>query len=353
MESPAGNERLEELRVQLAAFWGNEDFSLKPFAAGASVRRYFLLRFGKKSYFPEKEIVLMQIPPDRPDMADDYFHISYYLRRCGIPQPLLYEMQREKGWIFLARAKGEQLDGYLRKQPREIEAVYPRLLEFLREMQQKAVYEAHCPAFQRFFDAEKYRYEFQFHVKEQLLEHYFQYRMSGKEEDVFEEFAAEISRFLDSREKIFVHRDFQSSNIFYDPGNPEETFQVIDFQDARSGNPVYDPVSLLWDSYVLIPTGLRKQLTDWFYEHQPLIHKRLSYREYIKMVDYTVIQRKLHDAGAFILTHRQLGNHTFLGYIDQAVEMALLKMRKYPTFDRISRVFEKLLGDRYVKNRHY
>jgi len=321
IEHPAKNKDIEELRAELAAFWGNDDFSLEPFAAGASVRRYYLLRFEKNFYFPENEIVLMQIPT--------------------------------KGWIFLSRSKGEQLDRYLRKQPREIEAVYPVLLEFLKEMQKKAAYEAHCPAFQRFFDAEKYLYEFQFHVREQLLQHYFQYRMSKGEERLFEKFAAEISRFLDSRDKIFVHRDFQSSNIFYDRNNPKEPFQIIDFQDARSGSPVYDLVSLLWDSYVAIPTELRKQFVDWFYENQSLVQKRISYRKYVKMVDYAVIQRKLHDAGAFVLTHRLLNNNTFLNYIDQAVEMALLKMRKYPTFGQISLIFEKLLGDRYVKNRYY
>ena len=352
-ESFAVNRNTKELRAQLAAFWGNNDFSVEPFAAGASVRRYYLIRFKKNFYFPEKEIVLMRIPADKPEVADDYFHISYYLRRCGIPQPLLYEMHREKGWIFLSRAKGEQLDVYLHKHPHEIETIYPRLLEFLVEMQKKAVYEAHCPAFQRFFDAEKYLYEFQFHVKEQLLGHHFQYQMSGEDERLFGEFAEEISRFLGSRKKIFVHRDFQSSNIFYHKNNPKEPFQLIDFQDARSGSPVYDLISLLWDSYVIIPTGLREQWVDWFYENGPWLNKNFSYRKYLKMVDYTVIQRKLHDAGAFVLTHRLLNNNAFLSYIDPAVEMALIKIRKYPTFAKIALILEKLLGDKYVKNDHH
>ena len=322
----------DTLKTKLAGFFNYRDFSVSPMNGGASVRNYYILQFARRFYFPRKKVILMQIPADRLDMADDYLTISYYLRRRRIPTPRVYEMNREQGWIFLEPARGARLDQYLRDcSLDERRLIYHQLIDFLLELQRRAVYEEHCPAFRRSFDIQKYRYEFNFHVREQLLQNYYGHSLSPDEEPVFNTFVQEISHVLDIPTPLFVHRDFQTSNIFYYEKERKIPFQLIDIQDARSGNPVYDLVSLLWDSYVTVPDQLREQLLHRFYIGHPTMREKYDPEQFQKIINYTLIQRKLHDAGAFVYTEHATRNRFFFRFIHPAVEWSLEAMRHYPT----------------------
>ncbi|MEJ2634685.1 MAG: aminoglycoside phosphotransferase family protein [Calditrichia bacterium] len=338
-------QELALLKERLAAFFNSDDFAIEPLKNGASVRRYYIINFNSKIYFPRRQVILMLIPADRLAMADDYLNISYYFRRRKIPRPRLYEIHREYGWIFLAPAAGEQLDQYLREHPEEKKHIYPGIINFLIEVQKRAEYEKHCPAFLRFFDADQYLYEFDFHVRNQLLKHFYRHKLSFSENDIFNECVAEISNVLDSRLPVFVHRDFQSSNIFFNKNSSGLPFQIIDFQDARSGSLTYDLVSVLWDSYVEIPSDLREELVEKFFADQPLVQKHFSLQDYQKAVDYTIIQRKLHDAGAFVYTSQLLQNDAYLPYIDGAVSMALETMDRYESFKKAGEFLRKIRGE--------
>lgn len=336
--------RSADLRQKLAKFFNNSHFELSPLDNGASVRQYFRIHFRESLYFPTRDVILMVVPRDKLEMADDYLNISYYLRRQGIPCPRIFEMQREEGWIFLEPAEGEQLDIYLKNYPEEIPSIYPRVIDFLLDLQKKAVFEGHCPAFSRFFDKEKYLYEFDFHVREQIINHHLKHTLSQSDEEIFREFSLEVSTFLESTYPVFVHRDFQSSNIFYYEKNTESPFQIIDFQDARSGSYIYDLVSLLWDSYVDIPAEMQLELVDVFYRENENLQTHFTPEHYLQLIDYQIIQRKLHDAGAFVFTFRLLNNQQFLQYIARALEMAISVMNRYPAFMEISQLLQRLMS---------
>lgn len=336
------------LKENLATFFRTDRFALHPVASGASSRRYFKLIFDKLLYFPTSEIILMTYPPDQPTIGDDYLNISYYLRRFHISHPRLYEIHRERGWIFLEPANGQQLDHYLKAHPDQIDAVYPRLLRYLADLQNRATFEAHCPAFQRYFDAEKFSYEFDLHIRHFLIEAYYEYSFNRAEAAVFKQFRKQISEYLDERHPVFVHRDFQSSNIFFDPAASENAFQIIDFQDARSGNYTYDLVSLLWDSYVKLTETQREKWLGYFYQLQPKLSNLYAGGEYLKKIHYTVIQRKLHDAGAFVRAFRLLGNSYYIQYIQEAVRVALQTMNLHPEFRPMTEIFSKMQGNKNV-----
>jgi len=340
---PESGEQLD-LHQKLIKFFNNSQFELSPIDNGASVRQYFRIHFRESLYFPIQDVILMVVPVDKIEMADDYLNISYYLRRQEIPRPRIFEMQREEGWIFLEPAEGEQLDIYLKSHPEEIPTIYPKLIGFLLEIQKKAIFEGHCPAFSRFFDKSKYLYEFDFHVREQVINHHLKHTLSQSDGEIFREFSLEVSTFLESTYPVFIHRDFQSSNIFYHEKNSENPFQIIDFQDARNGSFTYDLVSLLWDSYVDIPAELQQELVRVFYRKNENLRENFTHEEYHQLIDYQVIQRKLHDAGAFVYTFRLLNNQQFLQFITRALEMATSIMNRYPAFMEISQLFQRLMS---------
>lgn len=336
---------LSQLKLQLREFLGSDNFKIELLKCGASVRRYYLLKMGENNYFPDRNVVLMNVPTDRLEMLDDYLNISYYLRRHGIARPQVYELHRDQGWIFVEHGQGECLDVFLKKDPKHpLRNLYFQLIDFLLDLQHRATPENHCPAFNRLFNEDKYDFEFQFHVKGQLLGRHFRYTMSASEERQFEKFAQEISRFLDIKLNLFVHRDFQSSNIFCKQVRSGYKFQIIDFQDARSGNPVYDLVASLWDSYVDLPEELREELLQYYYKRQPFINKNFTPDMYRKWVDYSIIQRKLHDAGAFVYTLFVTKNDGFLQYIDGALQMAVEKMTPYSQLNAVEKMFRKLVN---------
>ncbi len=336
----------QTLKEKLKKYFRIREISLTPLEDGASFRRFFEVTLGDNQYFPGRTVILMLVPTDHLQTADDYMNISYYLRRHEISRPRLFEINRTEGWIFLEKARGIPLDEFFKDPANQDkkEPIYFALIHFLNDLQEKAKPEKHCPAFRRFFDYPKYMEEFHIYVRQQLFEQHFGHHLSKTEEKIFQDAAREISRVLDAKHPIFVHRDFQSSNIFYNPQDQENPFQIIDFQDARSGTPIYDLVSLLWDSYVDLSEALRERLVDYFYRHSLHVSSLYSRGDYAKQVDYTVIQRKLHDAGAFARAYHTQKKEKFLRYITHAVQMALQAGEKYPAFRQFNQFISDITG---------
>ncbi len=346
------DKELMNLKKKLTSLLPSPHFSIEPIDSGASVRKYFSISFHEESDRIPKRLILMHIPLDRLEIADDYVQISEYLLKNHIPHPRIYHNHRNQGLLLTYPTKGVRLDIFLKRHPDFLKNIYHQLILFLIEMQNLAKYDNKCPAFNRLFDEEKYRYEFQFHVREQLIIKYFKHQITTSEEKHFKNFTDEISQFLDFKLPVFVHRDFQSSNIFYNDNPIQGNFEIIDYQDARSGSPIYDLVSLLWDSYISIPLKLKQNLIKLFYENHELVQKYFNWEQYQKAIDYTIIQRKLHDAGAFVYTYNLLQNDRYLRYIHQAIIMALDKMKKYQKMNDVINLFTSLLGEKNVKNNH-
>lgn len=83
-----------------------------------------------------------------------------------------------------------------------------------------------------------------------------------------------------------------------------------------------------------------------FEKYFPLLGElgiKWSREKYEKMADYTVIRRKLHDAGVFAFNFRRFGSQKYVGYIQSAVSMALEQMRKYTHFSGAGKIFEALI----------
>ncbi len=166
--------------------------------------------------------------------------------------------------------------------------------------------------------------------------------LTGETESHFLQFAAEISETLDIPEKVFVHRDFQSSNLLCANNGIPSHFKIIDFQDARLGNPIYDVVSLLWDSYIDIPEKLREEILERYFFKLKKLDYAWEPNDYRKMVDYAVIQRKLHDAGAFAYNFHRFKSEKYISYIPGSIQMAIDKMEKYPDFLPMVKMLNKL-----------
>ncbi len=321
-------EMTDSLKRKLSRFLKSDDFSLKAIPGGASARKYFQLSMPTNSYFPSNPVLLMTAPSNDRKSLSDYFNISYYLRRMGVATPRVYELQRRYGWIFMEYCAWPTVEEFLKNSPDKNESVLGAVIDFLIDMQKKCRPEPHCPAFQRRFDQAKFRFEFRFHFTEQLIEKFLGYRLTGTERSALDRLAQEISATLDTGEELFVHRDFQSSNLFIAGGSGNYRLQVIDFQDARAGTAAYDLISCLFDSYLAIRPEERERMMRYYLRQSELKFPA----EFNRIIDYAVIQRKLHDAGAFAFNYLRTHNRRYLQYIPGALNFALDKMRKFSHF---------------------
>lgn len=333
---------ITKLTEQLQDFFGTDQFQIKPLKVWASARKYFEIDLEKKLYFPSKKILLMCAPLAEIQMITDYVHIDFYLNRMNIPTPRIYEMNKHAGWIFLEYQNHPTMRDYLQKNPGKTSSLLEKLIDFLIRMQDQCQVDEQCPAFQRFFNTQEYQDEFDFYVHQQLLERYFNRNLTEQEIKEFQTFSSEINCTLDIDEKVFVHRDFQSSNIFYDASQKQTPFKIIDFQDARFGSPIYDLVSALWDSYIEIDGNLRDRLLTKYSKTLGNKGTSLPLSDFYKLVDYSVIQRKLRDAGAFAYNYLRFKDKKFAQFISPAIQMALNKMKRYTQLNSAIKIFETL-----------
>jgi len=338
---------LNLLKENLSNFFNTNSFSVKFYKSGASSRRYYLVNFRNSYYFPNPNILLATYSHSENGSFDDYIKMDYYFKRRNIPTPRIFEINRHQRWIFLEYIPFPTVEEYLKAYPEKTAPILEALLEMNLLIQQTCLHDAHCPAFHRQFDKAKFMFEFNFHVREQLLGNYFHYQLQGKEEQTFLKFAEEISTALDVPEKVFVHRDFQSSNILCASESYPLRFKIIDFQDARLGNPIYDVVSLLWDSYIDVDETLREELLDRQFHQLHELGFAWDRDYYRKLVDYSVIQRKLHDAGAFAYNFHRFKSDKYLNYIPGSIRMAMEKMEKYKAFTSIIQIFSKMVGESF------
>ena len=121
------DEKLVKLKNDLTPILHSSHFSIEPIDSGASVRKYFLLNFHKESEHIPKHLILMQIPTDRLDIADDYVQISEYLSRNHIPHPNIYHIHRDQGFLFIHPTNGVRLDIFVKDHPKFIEKIYHQL----------------------------------------------------------------------------------------------------------------------------------------------------------------------------------------------------------------------------------
>ncbi|HZE20805.1 MAG TPA: phosphotransferase, partial [Desulfobaccales bacterium] len=133
-----------------------------------------------------------------------------------------------------------------------------------------------------------------------------------------EELAPDFERLLTGAlppgPSYFLHRDFQSRNLFITGGR----LRVIDFQGGRMGPLGYDLASLLIDPYVNLSPTWRAEFLDYYLE---LLQDRLevdpmAFRE---QYYHLSIYRNLQVLGAYAYLTKVKGKDNFARYIPAAV----------------------------------
>ena len=165
---------------------------------------------------------------------------------------------------------------------------------------------------QRSFDRERLAWELKF-FRQKYLRAVIDMKLSRGEEEQFVKDCDALADALGNTAHYFVHRDFHSRNIMV----YKEQYAVIDFQDARLGNPCYDLVSLIYDSYVQMSAEERQQITTTTLKE--FVAEELMTADEMTTWPAVLLQRQLKAIGSFGYLTVEKDRGDYLKYVNPAL----------------------------------
>ncbi|MFA5110359.1 MAG: phosphotransferase [Desulfobaccales bacterium] len=275
---------------------------------------------------------------------DSYYLIGRHLRERGAPVPEIYAYCREEFWMLLEDVGDISLESAIKRQSQEsqIRHWYRQALNLLADMQIKGkegfdsswcfdtpalhrplLWERECGYFVRAF-----------------LNLYLGLKTTM--EELAPDFERLLTGALPAGTNYFLHRDFQSRNLYIAGGR----LRVIDFQGGRLGPLGYDAASLLIDPYVNLNPAWQAELLDYYLE---VIASRLevdppAFRD---QYFHLALCRNLQILGAYGFLTKVKGKDQFARYIPAAVEGLRRRLAERPgAFPRLEQLAADLPGGR-------
>lgn len=307
----------QQTKKNITAFLKHEGLMLRGcgddiilLAQGGSDRKFYRVQAGDGPF------VVMTAPSFRYEIRA-YLDVGTYLFKCGIavPEIIAYDDMRQ---LMLLEDLGDlSLYGLLKqaKTRQEAAGYYRDALAFLAEMQIKATPAIDTCTYlkRRCFGYEALRWETDY-----FLECFLKRLcgLTGFSERALEGELHGLASLINSEPKYFMHRDFQSQNIYFKDGR----VRVIDFQTATKGLLQYDLASLLKDAYFLLDPGERNDLLLFYIEALEKEAGRPVDREaFAAMFHCAGLQRNMQALGAFAYLSMNKGKTEFLQHIPAAL----------------------------------
>ena len=324
--------RLQQLIIKAGFQLSLQNAELTALTDGGSDRNFYRIKEGDAS------VVVMASTTQRFDI-ESYISVGAFLFKHGIGVPRIYAHDDEKQVVLLEDLGDDSLLQLLKKAAgaQEIKRYYEQVLASLAEMQVKTKKHLHdCDyLIGRSFGYEAFRWETDYFTE------CFLKRFCGLAIDNDEELDREFHQLaasLDSEPRYFMHRDFQSQNIYFKDGKP----RFIDFQTATKGLLQYDSVSLLKDAYFKLEENLRAELLDFYLETlESNWGMDINRESFIWTFHRTGLQRNMQALGAFAYLAMDKGKTDFAAHIPTALFYLRDALKQFPEFPLLRELLEQ------------
>lgn len=324
-------------------------YKISKLAGDASVRNYYRI-----SNENNKSVVVMELNlakrgseegltfnKNRDEMKEySFINVHRFLKSIEIPVPEIYLYDEKRGILFLEDLGDELFQYHIRNRSDSfVLQLYKCAIEILCDMQSRAEKNklSYCYAFNRAFDFALFDWEFNHFIEyglRQAKEYDKSERTDINSEDItmLREKFNNISRTLDSENKIFNHRDYHSRNILV----KNNKLFLIDFQDAILAPKYYDLASLLRDAYVTLSEGMIDELFYYYLDNSEITKRGCDSKRERYIFDLVSIQRNMKAIGRFYFIDKVKKNPKFLQYIPNTFNYALANFNKYDDLKIIS-----------------
>jgi N-acetylmuramate 1-kinase len=310
------------------------DFSATPLFGDASGRQYFRIVFGKES------AVLMKVADIKPgefgrgDSFNDFIAIRTLFDISGIKVPGIYSSIPEQKALLLEDLGDTTLfkliEGDRKNRLKHVRSAVDLLVKTQHHLYNRNYFDS--PADKRSFDTKLFMDEF-YHFYEYMIAKRVYDRPFKNVWPKLEKKFKQISHELSTLPYLLSHRDFQSKNIMVKNG----VSYLIDFQDALMAPAVYDLVSLLRDSYVVLSDSEVDMMLKYYWKTSRTANEVFScYEDFERAFYLQTVQRKMKDAGRFIYLNQVKGKEWFLPYVVPTlgyVKNTLIKLEMEPLID--------------------
>jgi aminoglycoside/choline kinase family phosphotransferase len=311
-------------RLEAAARARNVSLASPQTLAGDGSDRRFYRLLGS----PTVVLLFHPLPPGgEVNENDSYYLVGRHLRARGVPVPEIYTYCREEFWMLIEDLGDISLESVIKRQPQEgqVRHWYRQALELLLDMQLKGAQDfdtSWCfdtPMLHRPFLWER---ECGYFVRA-FLNNYL--GLATTMEDLAPDFEPLLTGALPPGPSYFLHRDFQSRNLFITGGR----LRVIDFQGGRLGPLGYDLASLLIDPYVNLSPAWQAEFLDYYLER---LQSRLevdpaAFRE---QYYHLALCRHLQVLGAYAYLTKVKGKDNFARYLPVAVAGLRRRLQERP-----------------------
>ncbi len=298
-------------------------------AQGGSDRKFYRVQADGRA------LVVMSDPQGR-DGVRTYADVGRFLRTCGIGAPEIMAVDEAAQLLLMEDLGDDSLYRLLTRPASRAEVMrgYEKTLALLAEMQMRATPQAAgCETLrQRTFGYEAFRWETDYFLERFIGEFC---ALSVSKESALEAELHELASALSEAPRIFMHRDFQSQNIYLKDGR----VRVIDFQTATRGLMQYDLASLLKDAYVMLDSTEREALLHYYIRVlRETWDMEIDDVTFIRTFHLAGLQRNMQALGAFAFLGMQKGKTEFFRHIPAGLAClreGLCRFQNYPVLCRI------------------
>jgi N-acetylmuramate 1-kinase len=317
--------------------------SWREITGDGSGRRFYRVK-GKAGSW----IVMINNQPPKDERGvtenDSFLYIARHLRGIGIPVPVVYHHDREKGWFLMEDLGDCHLQTevmHIKGDRKQLVETYQRVIDALVIIQAEGRKGfdpslTHNPPYdERFVLAWESGYFHRAFLKGFC-------GLDIAEEELREELEGLARQAAQAPSGYFLYRDFQSRNIMVREGG----FGFLDFQGGRLGPLQYDLASLLLDPYVELGRAVEEELLAYYVGR---IQERaaLDPKGFQEQYPFVALHRAMQILGAFGFLTTVRGLAFFRPYIPPALQglRALLKERCFGPYKKLKRVvFEEIKG---------
>jgi len=299
-------------------------YSLTVLAGGGSDRVFYRVTVAGESF------VVLSPSGSHADIRP-YLSVGTFLAQCGIGVPQIIAADLVHGLVLMEDLGDNSLYKLLHeaRSRSTVMALYRDVVAALAQLQTQATPRMQECAYlrNRSFGYEALRWETDYFL-ECFIRQYC--GLSPANEEALDTELHLLATSLAQEQRCFMHRDFQSKNIYIKNG----VVRMIDFQTATCGLPHYDLASLLKDAYFILDPQERSTLLATYHEELAsrggISHDRQHFADVFERAG---IQRNMQALGAFAYLSCQKGKHEFARYIPAALhslQQALAGISDYP-----------------------
>ena len=293
-----------------------------PLAGDASFRRYY--RLGRNG----SSAVLMDAPPPQEDIGP-FVAVAGLLRELGLSAPEVLAEDRGQGFLLLEDFGDDTYTRLLARGADE-PALYRLAVDTLVTLQ-RAVEQHRTPDLPP-YDLERLLGE------AALLIDWYRPLTGGPREEYLALWRAVLPDAVVAPPTL-VLRDYHVDNLMLLPDRPGvRGCGLLDFQDAVTGQPSYDLVSLLEDARRDIPGPLRQAMTERYLAAFPALDRQA----FLCSAAILSAQRNCKILGIFTRLRKRDGKRQYLAHIPRVWRLLEADLR-HPALGPVARWLDRHL----------